>query len=61
MKLQTFENATDYIVLRYSSEHRVQFEIQFVRIQFSEQLTAGLKTRLEIFMANFHAVIIEKV
>ena len=61
MKLQTFENVTDYIVLRYSSEHGVQFEIQFVRIQFSEQLTAGLKTRLEIFIANFPAVIIEQV
>ena len=46
MKFHTFEKAADYIVSCYSSEHGVQFEVQFVKIQFSEQLTQLLKTRL---------------
>ena len=46
MKFHTFENVADYIVSRYSSEHGIQFKVQFVKIQFSEQLTASLKTRL---------------
>ena len=46
MKFHTFENVADYIVSCYSSEHGIQFEVQFVKIQFSEQLTASLKARL---------------
>ena len=47
MKFHTFENVADYIIVScYSSEHGIQFEVQFVKIQFSEQLTASLKTRL---------------
>ena len=46
MKFHRFENVADYKVPCYSSEHVIQFEVQFAKIQFSEQLTASLKTRL---------------
>ena len=46
MKFQPFENLTDHIVICYSSEYKVQFEIQFLEIQFSEQLDSRIENQI---------------